>query len=73
MKRAIELDGESGMSDHAVSKDRRRFLSGVGGATLALPVLPSLFSAKEAQAQMAGSKCLATFMTPHGGLGQLRS
>ena len=58
------------MSDHAVSKDRRRFLSGVGGATLALPVLPSLFSAKEAQAQMAGSKCLATFMTPHGGLGQ---
>jgi hypothetical protein len=50
--------------------DRRRFLAGSGGAMLALPVLPSLFTPQEALAQTANTKCLATFMTPHGGLGQ---
>jgi hypothetical protein len=61
---------EKTVLEKPASHDRRRFLVGAGGATLALPVLPSLFTAKEAAAQTASSKCVATFMTPHGGIGQ---
>ncbi len=53
-----------------VNTDRRRFLAGAGGATLALPVLPSLFMPQEAQAQVQSLKCMAVYMTGHGGLGQ---
>jgi hypothetical protein len=58
------------MKNDDFRKDRRRFLAGTGGATLALPLLPSLFTPAEAQAQAANTKCFASFMTPHGGIGQ---
>jgi hypothetical protein len=51
------------------SKDRRRFLLGAGGAALALPLLPSLFTPNEVKAQTRQLKCFAAFWTPYGGVG----
>lgn len=48
--------------------ERRRFLKGVGGALLALPVLPSLFKTSPAYADVGNSKCFVHFRTPHGGV-----
>lgn len=49
--------------------DRRLLLRGAGGALLALPILPSLLSSREAQAQAAApAKCFVHFRTPHGGI-----
>lgn len=49
--------------------DRRMFLKGLGGATLALPILPSLFRPGTAYAQSAGNnKCFVHIRTPHGGV-----
>jgi hypothetical protein len=49
--------------------DRRLLLRGAGGALLALPILPSLLTSREAQAQAAApSKCFVHFRTPHGGI-----
>jgi hypothetical protein len=50
-----------------VALDRRLFLRGVGGASLALPLLPSLFRSKAALAQATqAQKCFVHFRTPHG-------
>jgi hypothetical protein len=44
-------------------------LRGAGGALLALPILPSLLTSREAQAQATTpSKCFVHFRTPHGGI-----
>ncbi|MBX7101121.1 MAG: DUF1552 domain-containing protein [Myxococcaceae bacterium] len=52
-----------------MSFSRRFFLKGMGGATLALPLLPSLLTPSEAAAATAGApKCFAGFLTHHGGL-----
>ncbi|NTX51247.1 DUF1552 domain-containing protein [Myxococcus sp. CA051A] len=49
--------------------DRRMFLRGAGGAVLALPLLPSLLSPREAKAQAAGRpKSFVHFRTPHGAI-----
>ncbi|OJT20382.1 hypothetical protein BO221_30645 [Archangium sp. Cb G35] len=49
--------------------DRRMFLRGAGGAVLALPLLPSLLSPREAKAQTAQRpKCFVHFRTPHGAI-----
>jgi hypothetical protein len=49
--------------------NRRLLLRGAGGALLALPILPSLLTSREAQAQAtAPSKCFVHFRTPHGGI-----
>jgi hypothetical protein len=48
--------------------DRRFFLRGTGGSLLALPFLPSILSAAEAQAQAALPKCFVHFRTGHGGV-----
>ncbi|WP_426754656.1 DUF1552 domain-containing protein [Myxococcus sp. Y35] len=49
--------------------DRRMFLRGAGGAVLALPLLPSLLSPREAKAQAAQRpKCFVHFRTPHGAI-----
>lgn len=49
--------------------DRRLMLRGAGGALLALPILPSLLSSREAEAQAtAPAKCFVHFRTPHGGI-----
>jgi hypothetical protein len=54
---------------YALKLDRRLFLRGAGGALLALPILPSLLTPREAQAQAtAPSKCFVHFRTPHGGI-----
>jgi hypothetical protein len=48
---------------------RRFFLKGIGGATLALPMLPSLLTPSEARAQTAQNrKRYMHFFTEHGGL-----
>ena len=48
---------------------RRLFLRGVGGTLLALPILPSLLTPREALAQTAAAnKCFVHFRTPHGGV-----
>jgi len=52
---------------YAVTIDRRLFLRGIGGAWLALPVLPSLLTAREARAAAASpARCFVHFRTPHG-------
>ncbi|WP_342373761.1 DUF1552 domain-containing protein [Myxococcus stipitatus] len=58
------------MSDTPVFRlDRRMFLRGAGGAVLALPILPSLLSPREAKAQAAQRpKCFVHFRTPHGAI-----
>lgn len=57
------------LGPHVLKVDRRLFLRGVGGALLALPVLPSLLTPSEARAQAAApAKCFAHFRTPHGGV-----
>jgi len=49
--------------------DRRIFLRGIGGALLALPILPSLFRSKTALAQATqATKCFVHFRTPHGAI-----
>ncbi|RJS24943.1 hypothetical protein DRW03_07360 [Corallococcus sp. H22C18031201] len=49
--------------------DRRMFLRGAGGAVLALPLLPSLLSPREAKAQTTQRpKCFVHFRTPHGAI-----
>ncbi|NPD22077.1 DUF1552 domain-containing protein [Corallococcus exiguus] len=49
--------------------NRRMFLRGAGGAVLALPLLPSLLSPREAKAQAAQRpKCFVHFRTPHGAI-----
>jgi hypothetical protein len=54
---------------YALRVDRRLFLRGAGSALLALPILPSLLTSREAQAQAtAPSKCFVHFRTPHGGV-----
>jgi len=60
--RSDELD------PYVVKVDRRLFLRGTGGALLALPTLPSLFSASEAQAADPVPKCFVHFRTAHGGV-----
>ncbi len=53
------------------ARGRRQFLRGVGGAVLALPVLPSLLSGQQAKAQMANpQRCLAYLLLAHGGCSQ---
>jgi hypothetical protein len=48
---------------------RRFFLRGLGGATLALPVLPSLLTAREARAQAAQNRrCFVQYISQHGGV-----
>jgi hypothetical protein len=47
---------------------RRMFLRGAGGALLALPILPSLLTPKEAEAQTTSMKFFAHMRTPHGGV-----
>ncbi len=48
---------------------RRTFLRGLGGATLALPLLPSLFRSDKAFAQtVANNKCFVALLTVHGGV-----
>jgi hypothetical protein len=49
-----------------IRPDRRRFLAGPGGAALALPFLPSLFTPREAAAQARSFKCFVDFGTEHG-------
>ncbi|WP_338866412.1 DUF1552 domain-containing protein [Myxococcus stipitatus] len=58
------------MSDTPVFRlDRRMFLRGAGGAALALPLLPSLLSPREAKAQSGQRpKCFVHFRTPHGAI-----
>lgn len=63
-------DSSAPMASDTSRRDRRRFLTGTGGAVLALPLLPSLFTPREAAAQARNLKCFASFMTPHGGIGQ---
>jgi hypothetical protein len=54
---------------YALRIDRRLLLRGAGGALLALPLLPSLFSPRDAKAQAtAPGKCFVHFRTPHGGI-----
>lgn len=54
---------------YALKIDRRLLLRGAGGALLALPILPSLLTSREAQAQAAApAKCFVHFRTPHGGI-----
>ncbi len=54
---------------YALKLDRRLLLRGAGGALLALPILPSLLTSREAQAQAAApGKCFVHFRTPHGGI-----
>jgi Protein of unknown function (DUF1552) len=54
---------------HLRAVDRRIFLRGMGGALLALPILPSLFRSKTALAQATqANKCFVHFRTPHGGV-----
>jgi hypothetical protein len=54
---------------YALKIDRRLLLRGAGGALLALPILPSLLTSREAQAQAAAlPKCFVHFRTPHGGI-----
>jgi hypothetical protein len=56
-------------NSHLLELDRRLFLRGLGGALLALPVLPSLLTPSEARAQAAArAKCFVHFRTPHGAL-----
>jgi len=50
-----------------MSISRRFFLRGTG-ATLALPLLPSLLSSREARAAEAPRPCYVHFATPHGGV-----
>jgi uncharacterized protein DUF1552 len=53
----------------AVKIERRWFLRGLGGGLLALPVLPSLLTAREARAAAtAPAKCFVHFRTPHGAI-----
>lgn len=53
----------------ALKIDRRLLLRGAGGALLALPILPSLLTPREAQAQATEpGKCFVHFRTPHGGI-----
>jgi hypothetical protein len=55
-----------------VSTGRRQFLCAASGATLALPLLPSLLSPHEAAAQAATQqKCLAYLLLAHGGCSQV--
>lgn len=57
------------MSSGTLKVGRRLFLRGLGGTTLALPFLPSLFSSAEAQAQAAQvAKSFIHFRTPHGSI-----
>lgn len=54
---------------YALRINRRLLLRGAGGALLALPILPSLLTPREAQAQATASgKCFVHFRTPHGGI-----
>lgn len=54
---------------YALRMDRRLLLRGAGGALLALPILPSLLTSREAQAEAkAPGKCFVHFRTPHGGI-----
>jgi hypothetical protein len=49
--------------------DRRLFLRGAGGALLALPILPSLLTPREAKAEAAAAnKCFVHMRTPHGAI-----
>jgi len=50
-----------------MSISRRFFLRGAG-ATLALPLLPSLLSSREARAAEAPRLCYVHYATPHGGI-----
>lgn len=50
---------------------RRWFLRGLGGATLAIPALPSLLTGSEARAQAAATtKYFLSFTSPYGGIWQ---
>jgi Protein of unknown function (DUF1552) len=49
-------------------KQRRQFLQGAGGFTLALPLLPSILTASQAAAQTGKRKRFVAYMTDHGGL-----
>lgn len=54
-----------------IVKGRRQFLLGAGGASLALPLLPSWLSLSDAEAAEAGpGKCFAYMQLPHGGVVQ---
>jgi hypothetical protein len=57
-------------SQPGVVLSRRFFLRGVGGATLALPLLPSLLTSREAAAQAANpnNRCFVALLTVHGGV-----
>jgi len=58
-----------GNEPYALKINRRLLLRGAGGALLALPILPSLLTSREAQAQAtAPNKCFVHFRTPHGGI-----
>ena len=50
-----------------MSISRRFFLRGTG-ATLALPLLPSLLSSREARAAETPRPCYVHYATPHGGI-----
>jgi len=50
--------------------DRRRFLRGSGGAVLALPLLPSLFSSDAAAQSAGGQKAFIHMLSWHGGVYQ---
>ncbi len=64
------------MNDHSslpvTQRGRRKFLRAASGATLALPLLPSLLAPREAAAQSASpQKCLAYIVLAHGGVSQV--
>lgn len=52
---------------HVLQIERRFFLRGLGGTLLALPLLPSLLSPRQARAEAAHApRCFVHFRTPHG-------
>ena len=63
MSRRVSPDGT------VIRLGRRMFLTGMSGALLAIPVLPSLLSEKEARAGTTNTKFFVHMRTPHGGIG----
>jgi len=56
---------------YVFAQNRRQFLLGVGGASLALPILPSLLRVPKAEAQaLAAQKYFAYMELPHGAVVQ---
>ncbi len=57
--------------EYVFLKNRRQFLRGVGGVSLALPILPSLLRVSKVEAQALGQqKYLAYMELPHGAVVQ---